>query len=112
VLAGTNQCSFFNMSSPDSNGSPRLVEALLSNIFDSEGRILYRVKLVNQETHDFLTEEAILATSCFYEQTMLRTPADLLFEFHHGDVYIQFEEYHSLLSAARESLAAAKAGLV
>ena len=100
------------MSSPDPNGSPRLVEAVTSNIYDSEGRILYRVKLVDQETHDFLTEEAILATSSFHEQNMRSIPTELLFEFHHSDRYIRFEEYHSLSSAATEALAAAKAGVV
>jgi hypothetical protein len=94
--------AYRNLSSPVSNRSTANVESISSNIYDSEGRILYRVKLY---------EETILASFLHHKHIVGYVPNDLLNEFHHSDQYIQFDEYIALLSAANAKVVAGQATL-
>ena len=89
-----------------------IVEAISSNIYDSEGRILYRVKLANEDVLQLLYEKTILASFLHHKHILLGyVPNDLLNEFHHSDQYIQFDEYIALLSAAKVKVMAGQATL-
>jgi hypothetical protein len=103
--------AYRNLSSPVSNRSTANVESISSNIYDSEGRILYRVKLANEDFLQLLYEETILASFLHHKHIVGYVPNDLLNEFHHSDQYIQFDEYIALLSAANAKVVAGQATL-
>jgi hypothetical protein len=86
---------------------PRLglvaVEAVVGNLWDTADRIVYQVKLVNQEKHTLLHEWEVLARSGPSYQTMPQTPNELLNDFHRSDTYLPLDEYRTLMSGLEGS---------
>jgi hypothetical protein len=76
--------------------SLRLVEAVVSNIWDFADRIVYHVKFANQEKHELLYESEVLASSGCNDQPVIQAPNDLLNDFHRSDTYIPLQEYRTL----------------